>query len=80
LNNNNYFRAPTHVPASCINFPEEPLAFPKFALVEKFRNLRYTNAKAGGHLNALEVPEIVAKDIVDSIIFMDNANKPKTNV
>ncbi|OXA58423.1 juvenile hormone epoxide hydrolase 1 [Folsomia candida] len=64
-------RVPVHVPASCLNFPNELLAMPKFPLLEKYPHLRYSKAPTGGHFNALEVPDIVAKDIRTSFSLVE---------
>jgi len=72
-------RVPLEVPVSCLNLPHELLASPKFALVERFPNLvRYTQAQTGGHFNAFEIPNVLAKEIIVSFNEMEVvANKPK---
>lgn len=44
---------------------------PKFPLLEKYPHLRYSKAPTGGHFNALEVPDIVAKDIRTSFSLVE---------
>lgn len=66
------FRVSAKVPVSCLNLPGEPMTLTKLALREKYPKLRYTLAKIGGHFNLLQIPEIVVKDLIEAINFMDN--------
>ncbi len=53
---------------------------PKFPLLDKYPNLRYVKSPIGGHFNALEVPDLVAKDIIKFINLVETeARKPKQN-
>ncbi|XP_021955532.1 juvenile hormone epoxide hydrolase 2 isoform X2 [Folsomia candida] len=63
-------RVAVKVPVSCINLAGEPYTQPKFSLVEKFPRLRYTKWKTGGHFNPLQIPDVVAKDVIEAINFM----------
>lgn len=63
-------RVPLDAYASCLNLPGEPLTFPRYALLEKYPKLRYTTATTGGHFGNLEVPGVIAQDIIQSITFM----------
>jgi len=72
-------RVSAQVPASCFNMPMEPLTFPKWPLLEKFPRLRYTKSKTGGHINMMEIPIEVGKDLIQAVNFMELENGRKSS-
>lgn len=63
------------VPAACARFKQDIRHVSDFVLKDKFVNLiQSTYHDVGGHFAAMEVPDVLAKDIFD-FIFMIEANK-----
>lgn len=61
---NDINRIPAKLPVAFADFPSELYRTSKFLLTGKFPNLiQYTRMSSGGHFAAMEVPEILAKDI-----------------
>uniref|UniRef100_A0A182MA60 Epoxide hydrolase N-terminal domain-containing protein n=1 Tax=Anopheles culicifacies TaxID=139723 RepID=A0A182MA60_9DIPT len=63
-----YENIPTHVPAACAKFRHELFQYPDWILKEHFTNLMQSNHhNDGGHFAALQLPEVVYKDIVQFV-------------
>lgn len=60
------FRIPTNVPSACARFSHELFYSPEIVLRLKFKNLVHISDLDGGHFAALEVPELLAKDIYEA--------------
>jgi len=63
--NHDISRIPLQMPVGFADFPEELYRAPLFLLLGKFPNLiQYTRMPRGGHFAAMEVPELLAGDII----------------
>lgn len=62
------YRAPINVPSSCAQFRHEIIYLPPYLLKDRYKNLiRATKFSQGGHFAALEVPELLADDVLASV-------------
>lgn len=69
------FRIPTLVPTAAARFPHEIIYTIDYQLKEKYHNLvQVTDLPKGGHFAALEVPELLAGDIISAVEKMENFN------
>jgi len=58
-------RIPLHLPVGYADFPQELYRAPEFMVRGKFQNLvQYTRMPRGGHFAAMEVPDLLAEDII----------------
>jgi len=63
---------PIQVPTGFADFPEELMRIPRFQMRGKFPNLvQYSTMEAGGHFAAMEVPSILAKDIIKFVDIVE---------
>lgn len=71
---------PVKVPTACFAPRHEFFDMPEFFLPGKFPQLkRYTRGTKGGHFTAFEIPDILAKDIVESFSLFEKSNFTKFN-
>ena len=57
---------PVNVPVGFADCPNELMRIPRFQLKGKFpKMLQYTTLEAGGHFAAMEVPQLLAQDILN---------------
>ncbi|XP_033222724.1 juvenile hormone epoxide hydrolase 2-like [Belonocnema kinseyi] len=62
------YQAPINVPSSCAQFRHEIIYLPPYLLKDRYKNLiRATKFSQGGHFAAMEVPELLADDVLASI-------------
>uniref|UniRef100_A0A1B0CI09 Epoxide hydrolase n=2 Tax=Lutzomyia longipalpis TaxID=7200 RepID=A0A1B0CI09_LUTLO len=76
----NLDRVPTPVPTGCARFKHDLSHTIDWILKDKFPNLVHsTYHPDGGHFAAMEVPDVMYKDLMDFIKKVQNAGKTKPN-
>ncbi|CAH0561419.1 unnamed protein product [Brassicogethes aeneus] len=65
-------KIPVKVPSGCARFSNEIFYMPDLLLEDKFPNLIHSSELEGGHFAAFEVPDVLAKDIIE---FVQKAEK-----
>ena len=74
--NHDISRIPLQMPAGFADFPEELYRAPRFLLLGKFPNLiQYTRMPRGGHFAAMEVPDLLAFDIISFVLEVEKKLK-----
>jgi len=69
---------PIKVPTAFADFPEELMRVSRFQMKSKFPNLvQFSTLDAGGHFAAMEVPSILAKDIIKFVTIVEKQQKVK---
>lgn len=67
---------PIKVPSGIAAFPHEVIMFPRSFIQHKFRNIvSYTLMPRGGHFAALEEPKLLADDIWNFVVQVENFKK-----
>ncbi|XP_057668361.1 juvenile hormone epoxide hydrolase 1-like [Diorhabda carinulata] len=69
---------PVEVPSGCSRFKYELAWFPESILKDKYKNLVHVTNHEGGHFAAFEVPEVLAKDIIDFTTKVESMNVKKS--
>uniref|UniRef100_A0A1L8DZ56 Epoxide hydrolase n=1 Tax=Nyssomyia neivai TaxID=330878 RepID=A0A1L8DZ56_9DIPT len=71
---------PTPVPFGCARFKHDLAQSTDWVLKDKYPNLlQSTYYNPGGHFAAMEVPDVLYKDLIDFIEKVQNFGKPTTN-
>lgn len=67
---------PLKVPSGIAAFPNEVIMFPKSFIQHRFKNLvSYTSMPRGGHFAALEEPKLLADDLWEFVVNVENFKK-----
>jgi len=69
---------PIEIPSSCSRFEKELVWMPESVLRDRYKNLVHiTSHSDGGHFAAFEVPQLLAKDVMDFTEKVENLSKTK---